>query len=221
VCVSNLTFSTWSFSKRIIYLILIRPLFRDNTNIFKLICHLVTYVTCRPLYEKCILCVLDRASSWYLNKGRPTWCHLFYYVNLLLNMFRMLIQPSSGACDYLVCYCRGSTCIPIPQHQQPFRYIPPTRLKPAQHSLCNNTRSSRKLLKMVVLTSETCWAVNWHNKINDIKLVYLYSKNVLSQRYVTLSSLYTVLSLCHYLGSTFHISVCFKWRFAFRKMCIN
>jgi len=21
------------------------------------------------------LCVLDRASSWYLNKGRPTWCH--------------------------------------------------------------------------------------------------------------------------------------------------
>jgi len=37
----------------------------------------------------CILCVLDRASSWYLNKGRPTWWHLVYYVNLLLNMFRM------------------------------------------------------------------------------------------------------------------------------------
>jgi len=30
-----------------------------------------------------------------------------YYVNLLLNMFRMLIQPSSGACDYLVRYCVG------------------------------------------------------------------------------------------------------------------
>ena len=28
---------------------------------------------------------------------------------------------------------------------------------------------------MGVLTSETCWAVNWHNKISDIKLVYLYS----------------------------------------------
>jgi len=27
---------------------------------------------------------------------------------------------------------------------------------------------------MGVLTSETCWAVNWH-KISDIKLVYLYS----------------------------------------------
>jgi len=54
-----------------------------------------------------ILCVLDRASSWYLNKGRPTWWHLLYYVNLLLNMFRMLIHPSSGACDYLVHYCVG------------------------------------------------------------------------------------------------------------------
>jgi len=53
------------------------------------------------------LCVLDRASSWYLNKGRPTWWHLLYYVNLLLKMFRMLIHPSSGACHYLVRYCVG------------------------------------------------------------------------------------------------------------------
>jgi len=28
---------------------------------------------------------------------------------------------------------------------------------------------------MDVLTSETCWAVNWHNKASVIKLVYLYS----------------------------------------------
>ena len=34
----------------------------------------------------CILCVLDRASSWDLNKGRPTRWHLLYYVNLLLNI---------------------------------------------------------------------------------------------------------------------------------------
>ena len=42
-----------------------------------------------------------------LNKGRATWWHLLYYVNLLLNMFRMLIHPSSGTCDYLVPYCVG------------------------------------------------------------------------------------------------------------------
>ena len=28
-------------------------------------------------------------------------------INLLLNMFQMLIHPSSGACDYLVRYCVG------------------------------------------------------------------------------------------------------------------
>jgi len=63
---------------------------------------------------------LDRASSWYLNKGRPAWWHLLYYVNVLLNMFR----------------------------------------------------------KMDVLTSETCWAVNWHNKASVIKLVCLYSNDM-------------------------------------------
>ena len=46
-------------------------------------------------------------SGGYLNKGRPTWWHLLYYVNLLLSMFRMLIHPSSGACNYLVHYCVG------------------------------------------------------------------------------------------------------------------
>jgi len=53
------------------------------------------------------LCVLDRASSWYLNKGKPTRWHLLYYVNLLLNMFQMLIHPSSGAFDYLLRFCVG------------------------------------------------------------------------------------------------------------------
>ena len=54
-----------------------------------------------------MLCVLDLPSSWYLNKVRPTWWHLLYYVNLLLKMFQMLIHPSSEACDYLVRYCVG------------------------------------------------------------------------------------------------------------------
>jgi len=39
---------------------------------------------------------------------------LFHY--LMLNMFRMLIYPSSGACDLFVelfhgLYCSGSTCV--------------------------------------------------------------------------------------------------------------
>ena len=35
-------------------------------------------------------------------------------------------------------------------------YITPTRLKSAQYSLHNNAPSGRELLKMDVLTSETC-----------------------------------------------------------------
>ena len=142
-------------------------------------------------------------ASWYLNKGRPTWWHLLYYVNLLLSMFRMLIHPSSGACDYLVRYCVG--CIVLtwgvlvlcsgigirvqaePLVVQPelgyhitnsqSSHITPTRLKSAQYSLHNKAPSSCKLLKMDVLTSETFWAVNWHNKTSVIKLIYLYSND--------------------------------------------
>ena len=137
-----------------------------------------------------------------MNKGRLTWWHLLYYVNLLLNMFRMLIHPSSGACDYFVRYCVGCNLLtwgvlvlcsgigcgirvqaePVVQPALGYhitnsqsRYITPTRLKSTQYSLHNNAPSSRKLLKMDVLTSETCWAVNWHNKASVIKLIYLYS----------------------------------------------
>jgi len=136
-----------------------------------------------------------------LNKGRPTWWHLLYYVSLLLNMFWMLIHPSSGACNYLVRYCvscivltwgvlvlcSGIGCwwCGIRVQAEPllgyhitnsqFHYITPTCLKSAQYNLHSNAPSSRKLLKVDVLTSETCWAVNWHNKANVIKLVYLYS----------------------------------------------
>jgi len=93
-------------------------------------------------------------------------------------MFRMLIHPSSGVCDYLVRYCVGCILLPtlgyhITNSQS--RYITPTLLKSAQYSLHNNATSSGKLLKMDVLTSETFWAVNWHNKASVIKLVYLYS----------------------------------------------
>jgi len=96
---------------------------------------------------------------------------------------------SSGACDYLVRYCvgcivltwgvlvlcsgivcwwcgirvqaepllsSGSACTRIPHHQQT---IPLHNTSTPQDSLHNAT-NSRKLLKMDVLTSETCWAVD-------------------------------------------------------------
>jgi len=100
----------------------------------------------------------------------------FLFPYLMLNMFRMLIHPSSGACDLFVelfygLYYSGtmrvgvtlwfgwggvvwypdtgwsttaSACIRIPHH-------------PSQKT---TQQLNRKLLRMDVLTSETCWALN-------------------------------------------------------------
>ena len=93
-----------------------------------------------------LLCVLDRASSWYLNKGWPTRWHCLYYW--------VVVQPSLG---YHITTSSGSACSRIPHHQQT---IPLDNTSTPQVSLHNNATSSRKLLKMDVLTSETCWAVD-------------------------------------------------------------
>ena len=46
-----------------------------------------------------------------LTNERPTWCHLlFYFTSYVLNMFRTLIYPSSGACDYVGELPHQSSC---------------------------------------------------------------------------------------------------------------
>jgi len=72
-----------------------------------------------------------------------------YYI--LLNMFQTLIRSSSGASEYLCCVS-GSAYTRIPHHKQT---IPVHNISTPQVSL-HNTTSTRKLLKMDVLTSETC-----------------------------------------------------------------
>ena len=79
---------------------------------------------------------------------------LFHY--LMLNMFRMLIQPSSGACDLFVelfhgLHCSGSMCVVVTLWFGCGGVV----------SVCSPTHEitqqiSRKLLRMDVLTSETC-----------------------------------------------------------------
>ena len=50
-------------------------------------------------------------SFHYLKNKRPTWCHLlFYFTSYVLNMFRTLIYPSSGAWDYSVELPHWSYC---------------------------------------------------------------------------------------------------------------
>ena len=55
---------------------------------------------------------LIKANHWIkLTNERPTWCHLlFYFTYYVLNMFRTLIYPSSGACDCVDELSHRSSC---------------------------------------------------------------------------------------------------------------
>jgi len=65
---------------------------------------------------------------------------LFHY--LMLNMFRMLIHPSSVACDFFVelfhgLYCSGSMCLSLHTDTtppQPNHKVTPTHIEPEQYN---------------------------------------------------------------------------------------
>jgi len=67
---------------------------------------------------------------------------LFHY--LMLNMFRMLIHPSSGACDLFVelfhgLYCSGSVCVGVTVWFDWGGVVSGCRLKPVPHPNHNVT----------------------------------------------------------------------------------
>jgi len=85
---------------------------------------------------------------------------LFHY--LMLNMFRMLIRPSSGACNLFVelfhgfC-CSGSMRVGVTLWFGWGGVVSRCRLKHQSNTTHEITQqTSRKLLRMDVLTSETC-----------------------------------------------------------------
>ena len=63
----------------------------------------VCWLNCKLLFGMDVnLCplFLGKNIDWGLTNERPTSCHLlFYFTYYVLNMFRTLIYPSSGACD--------------------------------------------------------------------------------------------------------------------------
>ena len=122
-------------------------------------------------------------------------------------MFRTLIYPSSGECDYSVELPHWSYCSwfdvcwsfgVVGLEWYPCCRLQPTPTTPTQphrnsntHRTKNNTtnvvfqQNSRNLLMMDILMSETCWAHKTWNKIaSDIKLVFYSSTNFgLSESY--------------------------------------
>ena len=66
--------------------------------------------------ESYVCWTVQHRDSWIKRDQLDVTCYLFLY--LLLNMFRMLIHPSSGACDLFVelfhgLYCSGSMCVGV------------------------------------------------------------------------------------------------------------
>ena len=110
-----------------------------------------------------------KSITQLLKNERPTWCHLlFYFTFYVLNMFRTLIYPSPGACDCIV---------EIPHRSSCSQFIVCWRFRATGFEWCSFCRlkhnSSRKLLMMNILMSETCWAHKKWNKIaSDINLVF-------------------------------------------------
>ena len=137
---------------------------------------------------KCKFYLRKKLRSEYLTNERPTWCHLlFYFTYYVLNMFRTLIYPSSGACDCVVELPHRSSCSQFVVYWSFCCgwYLVVFVLQASACKSSNTQRTenkttnvvtqqhSRKLLKMDILMSETCWAHNKWNKIaSDIKLVF-------------------------------------------------
>ena len=84
---------------------------------------------------------------------------LFHY--LMLNMFRMLVHPSSKACDLFIelfhgLCCSGSMCVGVTLWFGWGGVVSGCRLNQSNTTHEITQQISRKLLRMDVLTSETC-----------------------------------------------------------------
>jgi len=103
----------------------------------------------------CIILIVEQRETNLMSLA-----FLFHY--LLLNMFQMLIHPSSGACDLFVelfheLYCSGSICFGVKLWFGWGGVVSGCRLKHQSNTTHEITQqTSRKLLRMDVLTSETC-----------------------------------------------------------------
>jgi len=100
---------------------------------------------------------------------------LFYFTSYVLNMFRTLIYPSSGACNCAVSVLKASACHTDTSQIQPHQ-ISNTQWAENKTTDMVIQQHSCKLLMMDILMSETRWVPKKWNKIaSDINLVFYSS----------------------------------------------
>jgi hypothetical protein len=146
--------------------------------------------------ESYVYWTVHHCNSWRIRD--QTWCHLlFYFTSYVLNMFRTLIYPSSGACDcsvelphrsffsrFVVCWRFGASVLQAAACNTDTTQTQPHQISNTQRTENKRTdvviqQHSRKLLMMDILMSETCWAHKKWNKIaSDTKVVF-YSSNII------------------------------------------
>ena len=118
---------------------------------------------------------------------------------LMLNMFWMLIHPSSGACDLFVelfrgLYCSGTVCVGVTlwypygdwslykdtTPPQPNHNVTPTHVEPEQYNPWNNSTYKWQAPEDGCTNIWNMLSIKyWNNKASYIKLVYLYSSTII------------------------------------------
>jgi len=114
------------------------------------LCIILLYLYSKILWQDWENPILLNLKKMLKNK-RPTWCHLLiYFTSYVLNMFRALIYPSSGACDYSVELPHWSYCSWLDVCWSfgvaGLEWYPCCRLKLATHKKWNKITSDIKLV---------------------------------------------------------------------------
>ena len=104
-----------------------------------------------------------------------------FFLHSMLNMFWMLIHPSSGACDLFVelfhgLYCSGSMWVGVTSPPQPNHNVTPTHIEPEQNNPWNNSTNKSQAPEDGCINTRNMLRIEWrNNKATDINLVSLCS----------------------------------------------
>ena len=110
-------------------------------------------------YESYVYWTVHHCDSWRIRDQLDVTCYVFYFTSSMLIMFRTLIHPSSGACDFFywittfvvcscfdVCWSFGVGWYPCSRFQPATRISPhtshtetPTHIETRTHDKCGDS----------------------------------------------------------------------------------
>ena len=141
-------------------------------------------------WKTAILCLLDRASLWWL-KNKNQLDATYYFIVLLIGStcfghyyahhqeLATIMLITTLVVSFLVC-CR----LEVVSELQPGHYssLNAPNLQPTanqeRNDQCGNQQHSRELLMMGIVVPETCWAYKKYNEIiSGIQLVFILQKD--------------------------------------------